>query len=212
MQIRSKFDGGKLYNRCNRGSWHSRCFGGALRKNFGPAWPPIIWHKVTGEKPGTAFTDHYRQRSHHLLNSLRSKQTPDVKTRMYKRKLTFSTQSASKKARIEYGEEALDTIADINAETLKSECDKYFCVHIGQSGEKLKKIEVLTISQSQSVTWIEERKKRITSLCFGDVVSRSENRNVYPLVKKIIYNKFAGNRHTRFGLQQESISIMEYVR
>jgi hypothetical protein len=38
MAIRTKFDGGKMYNRCNRGSWHARCFGGVLRQNFGPEW------------------------------------------------------------------------------------------------------------------------------------------------------------------------------
>jgi hypothetical protein len=35
MNIRAKFDGGKFYNRCNRGSWQARCFGGALRMNLG---------------------------------------------------------------------------------------------------------------------------------------------------------------------------------
>ena len=31
MHIRTKFDGGKVHNLCNRGSWHARCYGGALR-------------------------------------------------------------------------------------------------------------------------------------------------------------------------------------
>ncbi|ESO87071.1 hypothetical protein LOTGIDRAFT_154561 [Lottia gigantea] len=33
MNIRAKFDGGKFFNRCSRGSWHCRCYGGALRQN-----------------------------------------------------------------------------------------------------------------------------------------------------------------------------------
>ena len=28
MHIRSKFDGGKVFNHCLRGSWHTRCFAG----------------------------------------------------------------------------------------------------------------------------------------------------------------------------------------
>ncbi len=36
MNIRAKFDGGKMYNRSNRSSWHARCYGGALRMNVGP--------------------------------------------------------------------------------------------------------------------------------------------------------------------------------
>ncbi|CAG2237024.1 unnamed protein product [Mytilus edulis] len=34
MHVRSKFDGGKFYNLCNRGSWHARCYGAAARQNL----------------------------------------------------------------------------------------------------------------------------------------------------------------------------------
>ncbi|VDI56717.1 Hypothetical predicted protein [Mytilus galloprovincialis] len=33
MHIRTKFDGGKVHNHCNRGSWHARFYGGAQRMN-----------------------------------------------------------------------------------------------------------------------------------------------------------------------------------
>ena len=33
-----------------------------------------------------------------------------------------------------------------------------------------------------------------------------------PLVKRLLYSNFSGNRYTRRGLQQESVSIKEYVR
>ncbi|CAC5412862.1 unnamed protein product [Mytilus coruscus] len=56
MHIRCKFDGGKLYNLCNRGSWHGRCFGGGLRMNFGPEWSPKVWQKTTATQPGFYFT------------------------------------------------------------------------------------------------------------------------------------------------------------
>ena len=45
MHIRTKFDGGKLFNHCSRGSWHSRCYAGGLRFNNGPKWSPIVWGK-----------------------------------------------------------------------------------------------------------------------------------------------------------------------
>ncbi|CAG2205860.1 unnamed protein product [Mytilus edulis] len=38
MHIRSKFDGGKMLNHCNRDAWHTRCYAGALRFNIGPNW------------------------------------------------------------------------------------------------------------------------------------------------------------------------------
>ncbi|CAC5383857.1 unnamed protein product [Mytilus coruscus] len=43
MHIRTKFDGGKVYNHCNRESWHARCYGGALRMNLGPQWSSRAW-------------------------------------------------------------------------------------------------------------------------------------------------------------------------
>lgn len=36
MHIRTKFDGGKVHNLYNRGSWHARCYGGALTAILGP--------------------------------------------------------------------------------------------------------------------------------------------------------------------------------
>lgn len=34
MAVRCKFDGGKVINRCGKGSWNTRCYGGALRKTL----------------------------------------------------------------------------------------------------------------------------------------------------------------------------------
>lgn len=35
MYIRCKFDGGKIYNLCNRGLWYVWCYGGVLCMNYG---------------------------------------------------------------------------------------------------------------------------------------------------------------------------------
>ena len=47
MHIRCKFDGKKLINRSQSGSWEARCAGAALRVNEGPEWGPICWEKIT---------------------------------------------------------------------------------------------------------------------------------------------------------------------
>jgi hypothetical protein len=52
MHIQTKFDGGKVHSLCNRGSWHARCYGGALRMNMGPQWSCKIWESSTGTEPG----------------------------------------------------------------------------------------------------------------------------------------------------------------
>ncbi|CAG2211913.1 unnamed protein product [Mytilus edulis] len=46
MHMRSKFDGGKMFNHCNRGSWHTRCYGAALRLNRGPKWSTSTWQDI----------------------------------------------------------------------------------------------------------------------------------------------------------------------
>ena len=55
MHIRSKFDGGKVFNLCNRGSWHARCYGAAVRMNLGPEWAPKVWEQSTASLPGCYF-------------------------------------------------------------------------------------------------------------------------------------------------------------
>ena len=43
MSIRCKFEGGKVINRSQSGSWEFRCIGAGLRKNLGSSWGPQTW-------------------------------------------------------------------------------------------------------------------------------------------------------------------------
>ncbi len=45
MHIRAKFDGGKVINRCQSGSWEHRCMGAGLQQNIGREWGPGVWKK-----------------------------------------------------------------------------------------------------------------------------------------------------------------------
>ena len=42
MHVRSKFDGGKVINRSQAGSWEFRCFGAGLQHNYGLRWGPKL--------------------------------------------------------------------------------------------------------------------------------------------------------------------------
>ena len=55
MAIRCEFDGGKVMNRCGKGSWNTRCYGGALRKNLGVAWSPLTFQTTTKTQAGVFF-------------------------------------------------------------------------------------------------------------------------------------------------------------
>ena len=51
MQIRCKFDGGKVINRSQSGSFQFRCYGAGLQKNLGKTWGVSMWEKMTGDYP-----------------------------------------------------------------------------------------------------------------------------------------------------------------
>ncbi|VDI80112.1 Hypothetical predicted protein [Mytilus galloprovincialis] len=125
MSIRAKFDGGKFYNRVNRGSWHARCYGGGLRKNFGPKWSPTVWEKVTGTKAGQWFDIHYNRRSKKLLLNRLYKSRPEYKARAYQRKIKSAAVSAKSKSTLEYGKDALECIPDVSSDTLQADIQEY---------------------------------------------------------------------------------------
>ena len=56
MSIRSCFDGGKQYNRIQKGSFEHRCYGAGLRVQNGPQWPVGFWEKTTGKESGKVIT------------------------------------------------------------------------------------------------------------------------------------------------------------
>ena len=47
MHIRAKFDGGKVINRSQSGSWEHRCMGAGLRPNLGIEWGPEMYSDLT---------------------------------------------------------------------------------------------------------------------------------------------------------------------
>ena len=51
MHVRSKFDGGKVINRSQSGSWEHRCMGAGLQHNLGKEWGPNMWSKMTTSTP-----------------------------------------------------------------------------------------------------------------------------------------------------------------
>ena len=53
MSIRCKFEGGKVINRSQSGSWEFRCMGAGLRENLGSSWGPQTWMEATGSTPNS---------------------------------------------------------------------------------------------------------------------------------------------------------------
>ena len=97
MTIRAKFDGGKMINRCQSGSWSARCFGAGLRKNLGEQWGAKAWELTTKNPAGYYFWEYGRRV---LVKRATGKMTylnPLVRARAHKRKKSRQVEMTSKK-------------------------------------------------------------------------------------------------------------------
>lgn len=57
MSVRCSFDGGKYFNKVQRGSFEYSCYGAALSIQNGPQWPISLWDKATGREAGLVLKD-----------------------------------------------------------------------------------------------------------------------------------------------------------
>lgn len=89
MGIRCKFDGGKVFNRIQRGSFQHRCYGAGLRFQLGPDWTSRAWNHVTGDNPGEITNTYYEGRAKQHQKTMKRKRTNEHKE---KRKKTRYTQ------------------------------------------------------------------------------------------------------------------------
>ncbi|ESO82752.1 hypothetical protein LOTGIDRAFT_155770 [Lottia gigantea] len=193
MNIRAKFDGGKFFNRCSRGSWHCRCYGGALRQIWEPSGH--LW---------------YGQREKRLQLQRLLSARPVQKAKRWKRRMIGRKQSDSTKARQEYGTDVIEVVADYSSHQLsilKAKFDKDF---VQLSKERVKEICEATIDQSDSDIWHDERRKRLTSSNFGDIMARNSKIAVTTFIKRLLYSTFKGNRFTKIGLAAEKATVSEY--
>ncbi|KAJ8299476.1 hypothetical protein KUTeg_023536 [Tegillarca granosa] len=133
VSIRAKFDGGKLNNRCNRGSWHSRCYGGSLRINLGASCSTVVWEKCTSSVPGKYFQKIYQNRERALAATKKSQRKSEIRARRWKRKYQSTKDSNSKKARLEYGPDALDVVSELTPDELETKKQAFLDTHINLS-------------------------------------------------------------------------------
>jgi hypothetical protein len=87
MSVRMKFDGGKVINRCQKGSWHDNCYGASLRRNMGVEWSPLTWELATWISASTPFRKHFHERKRIHDTRLKSPASDGVKRRALQRKM-----------------------------------------------------------------------------------------------------------------------------
>ncbi|XP_053391946.1 uncharacterized protein LOC128554670 [Mercenaria mercenaria] len=209
MAIRSKFDGGKVINRCGRGSCNTRCYGGALRKNLGIAWSPLTFQTVTRTLAGVYFHQGARKQAQKRTASMKYKSKPDSKNIRRKRKLHSLKESCSKKAKFHYGSQ-LNDAPDVPADKLSGICQRFYEMRVHKNETEIADLQKNTVDQSASQLWKKERHIRLTSSNFGKVMKRRTSNVSDNIVKNMLYTQFRGNMFTIRGLEQEANTIIEY--
>ena len=217
MHIRCKFDGGKQVNRSQSGSWEARCAGAALRVNEGPEWGPICWEKITKSTNNQTYKTVSTNRTKILEKDNKRKASEEVRLQRKKKKTTHD----SLQGRLDYsrydnkGPNASEVPSDLSSANLHDVMIKYYEANIKVTEASAEQITISTMGQSTGEfeqKWHEERRKRITASSVGQIAKHKPTTKVATKVKQLLYSKFHGNRATDWGLLQEDISRMEYLK
>jgi hypothetical protein len=210
MAIRTKFDGGKRINRCQRKSWHIRCYGATLRRNLGCSWSPIALEMVANIPATVPMWKLYKDREKAIKSSIRSHHKEDVRARGRKRKQSRQKQATSKKARSSYGPDCIDVVEDVSAQDLQQVCNTFYAQEVKISKQEVVNLERSTKQQSNCLLWGAQRKLRITASMVGPIARRRPKISTVPLIRRMLYGTFGGNQYTRHGLKEEHNAILDY--
>ena len=171
MNVRAKFDGGKQYNRSQRGSWGGRCAGAGLRQNIGPEWGKVVWEEATGKEANPVFSRAVVTYNHQLDKDRKRKSSDDAKKKR-KNKKYCRTNDNSLRAYNDYqhdgGPDVADVPHDLPGDFLATMLMEYYKANVQVSAEKLADIQIATRDQNAgdeaaSNLWKVERRKRLAS-------------------------------------------------
>jgi len=113
------------------------------------------------------------------------------------------------------GIEVLDVSDTVPADYLKEMMMRRYSAEIVVDINKARSIELATMNHSydddESVVWLTERRKRITSSNARSIAKRRLTTPVTRMVNQLLYSTFRGNAATRWGLQQEKDSVGVYT-
>ncbi len=214
MQIRCKFDGGKVINRSQSGSWEHRCSGAGLRKNLGKRWGPPTWEKMTGSPANQVFVDTVESSAKKVEKDRKRKATDEAKDS--RRRSKFSRNDNSSAARKAYsrhdnGIVPTDIADDVSPEYLDEMKKGFYTTKVAVTKEQADEIERNTREQSESDLWMLERTKRITASRVGGIAKMKKTTKRSRKVEEILYSRFRGNEATRYGINMEETARQQYV-
>lgn len=214
MHIRSKFDGGKVINRSQSGSWGYRCLGAGLQQNVGKQWGPEIWKQMTSSYPNPVFTDTAERSAKKLQADNKRKATEEAKAKRRSSKYTrIDNGVAARKAysRHDGGVSPDEIDDDVSPDILEELKNGFYKTKVVVTSEEAKTIERQTVDQADNELWINERRKRITASRVGGIAKMRATTKRSKKVQQLLYNTFRGNAATRYGTENEDTARQQYI-
>lgn len=214
MHIRSKFDGGKVINRSQSGSWEHRCMGAGLQQNRGKQWGPEIWKQITTSSPNPFFIN-AAERSAKKLESDKKRKAKD-KVKAKRRKSKYARIDDTVTARKAYSrhdggvlpDESDNDVSPDHLDRLKT---GFYETKVVVTPEEVKAIERQTLDQADNEQWFNERRKRITASMSGGIAKMRATSKRSKKVQQLLYNIFRGNTATRYGSEKEDETRQQYI-
>ena len=214
MHIRSKFDGGKVINRSQSGSWEYRCMGAGLQQNLGKEWGPTVWASMTTSLPNQHFIDTARCSAKRADNDRKRKATE--KAKQQRRQSKYSRNDDTAAARKSYskhddGIEPDEVTDDVPVQLLADMKKAFYQTKVVVNEEEAANLERCTQGQAMSEKWSNERRKRLTASKIGSISKMKATTKRSKKVKELLYNTFRGNEATRYGTKMEERTKQEYL-
>ena len=214
MHIRSKFDGGKVINRSQSGSWEHRCMGAGLQQNVGKQWGPAMWKQMTNSEPNEVFANTAERLAKQLETDNKRKATEEAKAKRRRSKYaTIDNGVAARKAYSRHDGGVLpdEVDDDISPEILKQLKQGFYDTKVVVTLEEAKAIERQTVDQADNEQWINERRKRITASKVGGIAKMRSTTKRSKKVQQLLYATFKGNAATRYGTEKEDSTRRQYT-
>ena len=213
MHVRCKYDGGKVINRSQSGSWEHRCMGAGLQHNFGKEWGPASWSTMTDSPCNSIFSMTAKESAQRKEKDKvrKSRESVKEKRRKNKYKKNDNSLAACRAYRHDNQMEPDDVTDDVSPDILKEMKENYFKAQVAVTKQEAVAIEEATRGQAGSDVWKKERMKRITASKVGSIAKMKKTTKRSNRVKEMLYHTFHGNEATRYGILMEDVARMDYI-
>jgi len=205
MGLRSYFDGGKVYNRVQSGSFQGRCYAAGLRFQEEPQWITHTYEEVTGQQPPHPLADVTNKIEKRTRKERKRKQSAEYKERRKQAKHQRNSDSLSN----DYGPDAAQP--HLPLEELQKLCLEYKRSLYVTPSER-KRIEEATRDQAAEALWFEQRKCRLTASNFGVVACRRQTIPVAKLVRYLLYDTIRESWPLQWGREHEEDARQAYLK